>query len=223
VVLGAFAIGGVAIGAFVGASRGDAPLIPEATVALPTSAPSPAPSTVPTSPTSSIDPTPSTDPAGPGAALTPDELVALLPTASAARCRPALALDARASAAVVCDLDAPTLRLELRVFAAASARNGRFAELAGAAPNGTGSPRCARGRAEVRTWSHRSVPAAVAGVYTCRLRGGVAEIVWTDDALGILGVARADGIDLAQLFEWWRTDAPGAMADSAEHSGADGP
>jgi hypothetical protein len=60
-------------------------------------------------------------------------------------------------------------------------------------------------------------------VYACRVRGGAAEIVWTDDALGILGVARADGMDLALLFESWRTDAPGAIVDPAEHPGTDGP
>jgi hypothetical protein len=50
----------------------------------------------------------------------------------------------------------------------------------------------------------------VAGRYACRVAGAAAELVWSDDRARLVARAvRHDG-DLAALWRWWVTDAPGA-------------
>lgn len=135
------------------------------------------------------------------------------------RCRPAPALDRNAQVALVCELvsgiESGPMRVELRRMDDGVIRAARFVELNGGSPSGTGPSRCARGKAEVRTWSRVGAPGDVVGSYGCLRRDSRAEIVWTDDTISLLGRAVALDDDLGGLYRWWTTDAPGAAVSEA--------
>jgi hypothetical protein len=67
---------------------------------------------------------------------------------------------------------------------------------------GTGSPACARGVPDERTWSLATAPVAAVGRYLCRIEHGRAAMWWIQGERLAHAVAH-DG-DLARLFSWWR-------------------
>jgi len=76
---------------------------------------------------------------------------------------------------------------------------------------GRGSPACAAGMPEERSWSLAASPARPAGRYRCSLVAGTARLVWTSEEALVLGLAsRSDG-DLRTLYQWWTT-VPGPNA-----------
>jgi len=133
-----------------------------------------------------------------------------LPEAWAGRCRPAPALDPDADAAVVCEPATGPARVELRRIDDTIRRDTAFLELAGRSPSGTGPSRCALGWPEVRTWSRAGTPEQVAGAYRCAAVAGRSEVVWTDSEHALVARATGRDGDLAALYRWWSTDAPGA-------------
>ncbi len=134
-------------------------------------------------------------------------LVSLVPSSWHSRCRPAPGLLDGALEALVCEpLDGPA-RVELLAVRDPAAR---FAAMVARSPSGTGGSRCALGDAEIRSWRAVDDPSRVVGHYACRIVAGRAELVWGDANLGIVGRASARTDDLAGLYQWWATDAPGA-------------
>jgi hypothetical protein len=69
----------------------------------------------------------------------------------------------------------------------------------------TGSPACARGKEDERSWARPDTPAVVAGRYTCRIVDGRAVMWWTEGN-ELVRATGADG-DLAALFAWWQAQA----------------
>jgi hypothetical protein len=67
---------------------------------------------------------------------------------------------------------------------------------------GTGSPACARGVPDERTWSLAAAPVAAVGRYLCRIEHGRAAMWWVQGDRLAHAVAHDD--DLAGLFSWWR-------------------
>ncbi len=146
-----------------------------------------------------------------GAAAAPTvatpELTSLIPEAWRSRCRVAPGLAGAGERTIVCEpVDGPA-RVEL---IAVTDPNARFAATVAGPIGGRGAARCASGVGEIRTWSHADDPSRVVGRYSCRIVGRRAELVWSDTELGIVGRAISEQADLATLYEWWTTRAPGA-------------
>ncbi len=128
----------------------------------------------------------------------------------ASKCRVAPALDADAQLAVVCEVGEGPMRVELRKILDGGIRSARLGELARRPVPTRGESMCAHGRPESRTWARQETPDEVSGVFGCQVIDGRAEIVWTDDAMGLVGRAVAQNSDLSKLFVWWAEAAPGA-------------
>ena len=66
-----------------------------------------------------------------------------------------------------------------------------------------GTPACAGGRPDERSWARPTAPTRAVGRYACEIAHGHAEMWWSDEH-GILAHAVAPDADLAALFTWWR-------------------
>jgi hypothetical protein len=60
-----------------------------------------------------------------------------------------------------------------------------------------------QGQLAPHTWNYGQNSTDIAGWVTCGTFNGTAEIVWTNNAKGVLGVI--EGNDLADLHQWWQT------------------
>jgi hypothetical protein len=101
--------------------------------------------------------------------------------------------------AVRCAIGGVDVEFELVGSAVAAA----YRRATGVAPRPhTGTPACATGRPEERSWARATAPTRVIGRYTCEIARGHAEMWWSDDH-GILAHAVAPDTDLAALFTWW--------------------
>jgi hypothetical protein len=166
--------------------------------------------TTPTVTTSSVT-RPSVDRRAPATAPPVDVVVAVprwVPADVAATCR---ARGRSLSGAVVdCTPGRGIDGLLYRAFASVAALRAAYAS-EGTRAGGGGPSACAQGTPEERSWSAAGAPARPAGRYRCSRVVGRARLVWTDEAVRVLGVAtRADG-DLRSLYQWWTT-VPGPTA-----------
>ncbi|MCU1468219.1 MAG: hypothetical protein JWM72_4147 [Actinomycetia bacterium] len=94
------------------------------------------------------------------------------------------------------------VELDLRLYAPGTAAEAYTRAAGAVARPGAGSPVCARGGPDERSWSDASAPAVAIGRYRCRLEQGRAAMWWTRGDR--LAHALGPNGDLAALFTWWR-------------------
>jgi hypothetical protein len=102
--------------------------------------------------------------------------------------------------AVRCVIDG--VQLEIRLSAPGSAAEAYTRAAGAVARPASGSPACARGVPDERSWSEVSSPTVAIGRYRCRLEQGRAAMWWTRGDR--LAHALGPNGDLAALFAWWR-------------------
>jgi hypothetical protein len=125
-----------------------------------------------------------------------------VPTQIAATCR----ARAREGSEVVVDCTPGRGVDHLRYRAFASPADLRAAyDRDGGHRGGTGSPVCAAGGPEERTWSGSAAPSRPLGRYRCSLDRGRARLVWTDARARVIADATRTDADLRSLYEWWTT------------------
>jgi hypothetical protein len=136
-------------------------------------------------------------------AATGTRLMAQLPAAWRATCRPLTGTrrPERPLTALTC-APAAGIRVDVQHVAAGSTAR-TVAQLASGDPPGPGGAACARDHDGPRTWSASAHPHTVLGHVACVQSGGEARLVWSVDRDSmVLAATRPDG-DIASLFTWW--------------------